>query len=311
MPPMDFRIMVEPQQGASYDEQLAVARATEDGGFDGFFRSDHFYGMGTEGLPGPTDSWATLAALARETTRVRLGTLVTSATFRLPGPLAITVAQVDQMSDGRVEFGLGAGWFDMEHAAYGIPFPDVGERFDRLDEALAVVTGLWRTPDGETFSYDGRHYTLTDSPALPKPAQPGGPPVILGGGGKKRTPELTARYADEFNMPFADVATTREQFGRVRSACEAVGRDPGALVWSNALTVCCGVDDAEVARRAEAIGIDLDELGTEGLAGTPDQIIERIGQYAEVGSQRIYLQMLDLHDLDHLELLASRVMPQL
>jgi len=308
---MDLRVFIEAQQGATYADQLRVARATEDLGFDAFFRSDHLYGMGTEGLPGPTDSWATLAALARETSRVRLGTLLTSVTFRLPGPLAITVAQVDQMSDGRVEFGIGAGWFEREHAAYGIPFPPVGERFDRLDEALAVLTGLWRTPAGETFSYDGSFYQLAESPALPKPAQAGGPPIIVGGKGKKRTPELAARYADEFNMPFSDVETTKLQFARVRDACLVARRDPDSLVWSNALTLCCGATDAEVARRAAAIGHDLDQLRAEGLAGTPDEIVQRIGEYAELGTQRIYLQTLDLADLDHLELVAGRVLPQL
>ncbi|MFY9915478.1 MAG: LLM class F420-dependent oxidoreductase [Nocardioidaceae bacterium] len=308
---MDLRVFIEAQQGATYDDQLRVARAAEDLGYDAFFRSDHFYGMGTDGLPGPTDSWATLAALARETSRVRLGTLLTSVTFRLPGPLAIMVAQVDQMSDGRVDFGIGAGWFEREHAAYGIPFPPVRERFDRLEESLAVLTGLWGTPAGTAFSYDGSYYQLTESPALPKPVQSGGPPIILGGKGKKRTPELAARYADEFNMPFCDVETTRVQFARVRDACVAAGRDPDSLVWSNALTLCCGVDDAEVARRADAIGHDLDQLRAEGLAGTPDEIVQQIGEYAELGSQRIYLQTLDLADLDHLELVASRVMPQL
>jgi F420-dependent oxidoreductase-like protein len=311
---MDLRVFTEPQQGASYGDLLRVAKATEDLGFDAFFRSDHFLAMGTDGLPGPTDSWATLAALARETSRIRLGTLVTSATFRLPGPLAITVAQVDQMSGGRVEFGLGAGWFADEHAAYGIPFPDTPERFDRLEETLAIVTGLWSTPPGETFTYAGEHYHLAESPAVPKPAQPGGPPVILGGSGKKRTPELTARYAAEFNMPFSNVDDTRVQFARVRAACETQGRDPASLVWSNALVLCCGANDAELARRADAIGHDLDELRsgrTGGLAGTPDEIVDRIGGYADVGSQRFYLQTLDLDDLEHLELVAAKVMPQL
>ncbi len=308
---MDLRVFVEPQQGATYDDQLRVAKAAEDLGFDAFFRSDHLHGMGTDGLPGPTESWATLAGLARETSRIRLGTLVTSVTFRHPGLLAMTVAQVDQMSDGRVELGLGAGWFGQEHAAYGIPFPDTPERFDRLEEALAVITGLWQTPGTQTFSYDGAHYQLTDSPALPKPVQAEGPPVIIGGGGKRRTPALTARYASEFNMPFADVEATRVQFERVRAACEAAGRRAEELVWSNALTVCCGKDEAEVARRADAIGYDVADLRREGLAGTPDEVVARIGEYAELGSRRIYLQTLDLADLDHLELIAATVLPQL
>src|SRR3954471_14430069 len=165
---VDLRIFTEPQQGATYDDLLRVARAAEDLGFSGFFRSDHYLHMGGDGGPGPTDAWTTLAGLARETSRIRLGTLVTSATFRLPGPLAIQVAGVDQMSGGRVELGLGAGWYEAEHAAYGIPFAETRERFDVLEEQLAVITGLWGTGPGDRFSHAGDHYTVTDSPALPK-----------------------------------------------------------------------------------------------------------------------------------------------
>lgn len=306
---MELRVFTEPQQGATYDDLLRVARAAEDLGFGAFFRSDHFLGIGTDGLPGSTDAWVTLGALARETSRIRLGTLMTSATFRLPGPLAIAVAQVDQMSGGRVEMGIGAGWYEDEHTAYGIPFPDPGERFDRLEEALAVVTGLWGTPAGETFDFDGAYYRLADSPALPKPVQTPRPPVLLGGKGKTRTPRLAARYADEFNVPFEGVPTSRVLFERVRAACGEGGRDPESLICSNALVLCCGKDDAEVARRAAAIGHDLDDLRESGLAGTPAELVDRIGQYAELGSSRIYLQTLDLSDLDHLELVAAEVMP--
>ena len=308
---ISFRVFIEPQQGASYDDQFRVAKATEDLGFDAFIRSDHLHAMGTDGLPGPTESWATLAAIARETSRVRLGTLVTSVTFRHPGLLALTVAQVDQMSGGRVDLGIGAGWFDREHEAYGIPFPPTPERFDRLEETLAIVTGLWRTPQGETFSFGGAHYQLTDSPGLPKPSRSEGPPIIIGGSGKRRTPDLTVRYAAEFNMPFSDVAKTRTQFDRVREACHMAGRDPESLTWSNALTVACGRDDAEVAQRCKAIGYEVADLKSNGLAGTPDEIVARIGEYTELGSQRFYLQVLDLADLDHLELIAGSVMSQL
>jgi F420-dependent oxidoreductase-like protein len=308
---ISLRVFVEPQQGASYDDQLRVAKATEDLGFEAFFRSDHLHAMGTDGLPGPTESWSVLAGLARETSRIRLGTMVTSTTFRPPGLLAITVAQVDQMSGGRVDLGLGAGWFAREHEAYGIPFPSTGERFDRLEETLAIVTGLWRTPSGETFSYKGEHYQLADSPGLPKPVRPEGPPIVIGGKGAKRTPALTAQYASEFNMPFESVEETRTQFARVREACASIGRDADDLVFSQALTVCCGRDDAEVARRADAIGYAVSDLADDGLVGTPDQIVARIGEYAALGSSRIYLQVLDLADLDHLELLAGSVMPQL
>ncbi|MBM0231146.1 LLM class F420-dependent oxidoreductase [Micromonospora sp. STR1_7] len=309
---MELRIFTEPQQGASYDQLLAVARCAEDAGYGAFFRSDHYLKMGdVSGEPGPTDAWTTLAGLARDTSRIRLGTLMTAATFRLPGPLAITVAQVDQMSGGRVELGIGTGWYADEHTAYGMPFPALGERFDRLEEQLAVITGLWATPAGERFRYDGRYYPIVDSPALPKPVQQPRPPILLGGMGPKRTPRLAARYADEFNLPFASVADTVAQFDRVRAACAEIGRDPAEMTWSNALVLCCGRDDAEVARRAAAIGREPDELRANGAAGTPAEVLDTIGRYAEAGSQRIYLQVLDLSDLAHLELVASEVMAKL
>ncbi|MFE3255162.1 LLM class F420-dependent oxidoreductase [Nocardia sp. NPDC059229] len=307
---MDLRIFTEPQQGASYDTLRTVAKTAEDLGYDAFFRSDHYLKMGdADGLPGPTDAWITLAGLARETRRIRLGTLVTSATFRHPGVLAVEVAQVDAMSGGRVEFGFGAGWFEAEHAAYGIPFP--ARRFPRFEEQLAIVTGLWSTPVGETFSFAGEHYTLTDSPALPKPAQPR-IPVIIGGMGAERTPRLAAQYATEFNAPFQSAEASAEQFERVRMAAKDTGRDPHDITFSNALVACVGASDAEVARRAAAIGREVDELKANGLAGSPDEVVEKIGRYAEIaGTSRVYLQILDLSDLDHLELIASRVMSQL
>ncbi|WP_246010222.1 LLM class F420-dependent oxidoreductase [Actinokineospora cianjurensis] len=308
-----LRIFTEPQQGATYDDLLTIARHTEDTGFDAFFRSDHYLSMGSsDGLPGPTDAWTTLAGLARETSRVRLGTLMTAATFRHPGPLAISVAQVDQMSGGRVEFGIGTGWFDDEHTAYGIPFPPLGERFDRLAEQLEIITGLWATPGGERFSFAGKHYRLTDSPALPKPTQRPGPPVLIGGGGPKRTPALAARFADEFNLPFAPVEDAVAQFARVDAACAEIGRDPASVTKSVALVACVGRDDAEVARRAGVIGRDVDELRANGLAGTPAQVVDRIGQWRErTGIARLYLQVLDIADLDHLDLVAEAVATQL
>jgi F420-dependent oxidoreductase-like protein len=308
---MRLRIFTEPQRGASYATLRSVATATEELGFDAFFRSDHYLKMGNgPGLPGPTDAWATLAALATETSRIRLGTLVTCATFRLPGPLAVTVAQVDEMSGGRVEFGLGAGWFEAEHTAYGVPFPPVKERFDRFAEQLAVITGLWETPEGQTFSYDGAHYQVADSPGLPKPAQRPRPPVIIGGAGPRRTPALAARYADEFNAAFVPVEQAAAQFERVREACQAAGRDPSSMVLSAAHTVCCGKDEAELRRRADAIGRQLDELRGSGLAGTPGEIVDKIGRFAEIGVSRVYLQVLDLTDVGHLEQLAAEVLPQ-
>ena len=308
---MQLRVFTEPQQGADYGRLLAVARAAEELGFDAFFRSDHYLKMGEgSGLPGPTDSWVTLAALARETSRIRLGTLMSSATFRYPGPLAISVAQVDEMSGGRVELGLGAGWFETEHAPYGIPFPRVVERFDRLEEQLAIITGLWETPVGKTFSFDGTYYALTDSPGLPKPVQRPRPPILVGGHGPRRTPQLAARFADEFNVAFAGPEETGAAFGRARDACVAAGRDPVSLVYSAAQTVCCGRTGAEVARRAAAIGIDGAEPGAGELVGSPAQVVDKLGVFGALGASRVYLQVLDLHDLDHLELIAAEVMPQ-
>jgi alkanesulfonate monooxygenase len=308
-----LRIFTEPQQGASYADLLRVARTAESSGYDAFFRSDHFLKMGdASGLPGPSDAWVTLAGLARETDSIRLGTLVTSATFRHPGQLAIAVANVDQMSGGRVEFGLGAGWFDTEHAAYGIPFQPLGERFDRLEDQLEIITGLWRTPDGERFSFAGKHYQVTDSPALPKPAQPQGPPVIIGGAGAKRTPALAARFASEFNIPFRSIDDAISIFERVDAACRAIGRDPADMRRSAAQVLCVGRDEAELAKRAEAIGRDVDDVRRDGFAGTVSEVVDRIGTWRErAGVSRFYLQTLDLTDLDHIELVAAEVAPQL
>jgi len=308
----DIRIFTEPQQGATYDDLLAVAQRTEHCGFGAFFRSDHYLSMGDgDGLPGPTDAWVTLGAIARETSTIRLGTLVTAATFRLPGPLAISVAQVDQMSNGRVELGIGAGWYQQEHEAYGIPFPELGDRFDNLEEQTAIIHGLWNTPDGETFSYAGDVWQVTDSPALPKPVQAGGPPILIGGGGPTRTPRLAARYAAEFNMPFVSIDRFTGQCDNVRRACETEGRDPDSLVYSIALVACVGADDAEVDRRAAALGREPDELRENGVAGTPDEAAATMQRWVDAGAERIYLQILDLADLDHLDLIAEQVAPQL
>ncbi|WP_104191464.1 LLM class F420-dependent oxidoreductase [Cryobacterium sp. Y82] len=306
---MKFRIFTEPQQGATYDDILAVAQATERLGFDAFFRSDHYQAMGDgDGLPGPTDAWTTLAGLARETKRIRLGTLVSSVTYRPPGILAIQVAQVDQMSGGRVELGLGTGWFEQEHLAYGIPFP--AKRFGMLEEQLEVVTGLWNTPVGQRYDFAGEHYTLVDSPALPKPVQ-ARVPVIVGGGGAKRTPKLAARFATEFNLPFPDFADIAAKFDGVRAACEAIGRNPAELTYSAALIAVGGHDEAAFTRRAAAVGREPGELREHGLAGTASEIADRLGTLADSGVECVYLQIMDLYDLDHLSWLATEVVPQL
>ena len=302
---VDLTIFTEPQQGASYGDLLAVAQRAESLGFGAFFRSDHYLSMGEgDQLPGSTDAWVTLGALARETSTIRLGTLVSSATFRLPGPLAVAVAQVDEMSGGRVEFGLGAGWFTEEHAAYGIPFPGLGERFDRLEEQLDVITGLWATPVGERFNHDGPQYSLSNSPALPKPAQ-ARVPIVVGGGGPKRAPAVAARHATEFNTPFVPIEFFVEQCDRVRAACVAIDRDPTELTYSAALVVCVGTDEEAFAERAAAIGREPDELRANGAAGTPDELRATIDRWNAAGAERIHLQVLDLADLDHLDLIAA------
>jgi F420-dependent oxidoreductase-like protein len=303
----DLRIFTEPQQGATYDDLLAVAQRAEQLGFGAFFRSDHFLAMGgSDGLPGPTDAWVTLAGLARETSTIRLGTLVTSMTFRYPGPLAISVAQVDAMSNGRVELGLGAGWYQQEHEAYGIPFPPLRERFERLEEQLEIITGMWSTPTGETFESPGGHYPVTASPALPKPVQ-SPVPIVIGGGGPKKTPALAARFASEFNTPFVPREFFVEQCGRVRDACSAIDRDPATMTFSAALVLCCGADEAEFERRAASIGREPAELRQNGAAGTPDEVAATLRSWSDAGAERVYLQVLDLADLDHLDLVASEV----
>ncbi len=305
---MDICIFNEPQQGATYDDLRRLALRTEECGFDGFFRSDHYLHMGSvDGRPGPTDAWTTLAGLAVETSRVRLGTLVSPATFREPGPLAITVATIDAMSGGRVDLGLGAGWYEAEHTAYGIPFPPVGERFDILEEQLAIITGMWGTPEGELFSYEGAHYRVTNSPARPKPVNDGGPTIIVGGQGPRRTPELAARYAGEFNS-FTSVGEAAVAFDRVRAAAERVGRAASGLDpirFSATGTIFCGRTDAEAAQRADRAGANVDRARANGFYGTPEQIAERVNAYREIGASRLFLQLPDLHDVEHVDAIAE------
>jgi len=307
---VELRIFTEPQQGATYEQLLEVCRTAERLGFDGFFRSDHYLRMGGgDPGPGPTDAWVTLAGLARETSRIRLGTLLSSATFRLPGPLAVAVAQVDAMSGGRVELGLGAGWFEQEHRSYGIPFPSTAERFERLEEQLEIVRGVFQASVGAPFSFQGRHYQLSGHPGLPRPVQQPRPPLIVGGLGQRRTPALAARFADEFNLPFPPLPVFQERQGAADEACRAVGRDPASLRRSVALVVCCGEDEATFRRRAAAIGREPDELREHGACGLPGEVLDRLAAFAAAGAERAYLQVLDLSDLEHLELLAAEVLP--
>jgi F420-dependent oxidoreductase-like protein len=306
----DLCIFTEPQQGASYDTLLAVAQRAEALGFGGFFRSDHYLAMGgANGLPGPTDAWVTLGGLARETSTIRLGTLVSPVTFRGPGLLAISVAQVDQMSGGRVELGLGAGWYDAEHMAYGFDFPEPAGRFDSLADQLAIIDGLWNTPVGETFSYTGTVHSVVDSPGLPKPVQQ--PlPIIMGGGGPTRTPALSAGYASEYNVAFASVKTFTERKERVAAACAAIDRQR-AMRYSAALVGCVGATEAEFVRRAAAIGQKPTEVREKGAAGSVEEAAATIRSFVDAGAERVYVQILDLSDLDHLDLIANEVAPLL
>ncbi len=304
-----FRTFVEPQQGTTYAAMLAHARKAEELGFDAWFTSDHLLAMGgVDPRPGPSDAWTTLAGLARDTARIRLGTLVSPVTFRAPGHLAVQVAQVDHMSGGRVELGLGGGWYEPEHTAMGMEFPDLGERFTRLEEYAEIITGLWATPEGETFSFGGQHHTVTSNPGLPKPAQRPGPPIIVGGTGRVRTPRLAAQVAAEWNCPFPQPEAWAELAGLVRAACVEADRDPDELTYSVAQVVCIGRDEDEFERRAEAIGRDPQELRESGVCGLPEEARERVEAFTSLGCERLYLQTLDVDDLAHLTLIAETLL---
>ena len=309
---MDFRAFVEPQQGATYADQLAVAKAAEAQGYSAFFRSDHYVAMSGDGLPGPTDSWVTLAGIARETTSIRLGTMVTSATFRYPGPLAISVAQVDEMSGGRVELGIGAGWFEAEHRAYAIPFPPLGERFERLREQLDIITGLWTTPVGETFDYSGNalHRRRLAGAAQARPAA--APADHHRRRGRQADTGARREVRRRVQCPVHAAGHGQGQYDRVRAALADAGRSPDSLTYSAAFVVCAGRDDAEVARgRPRSAARSTSCAAIRRWSGTPAEIVDKLGPFAEIGVQRVYLQLLDMSDLDHLELFATEVVPQL
>jgi alkanesulfonate monooxygenase len=306
-----LRIFTEPQQGATYDQLRTIAKTAEECGFGAFFRSDHVLKMGDgTGTPEVTDAWITLAGLARDTETIRLGTLVTPVTFRPVGSLAVTVAQVDHMSGGRVEVGLGAGWYDDEHQGFGLAFPPVRTRMDMLDDQVSILQGLWSTPPGETFALEGATTSVRIAADTVRPQQRPGPPIILGGGAKPRSALLAATYAGEYNVGFQSIKDTREVHDRIRSTCEKTGCDPASIVYSAAQVVCCAEDEEALARRAKTIGREPAELRENGLAGTPEELIDKLGKYAEAGVDRFYLQVLDITDLDQLRLIAEQVMPQ-
>ena len=308
---MELRIFTEPQQGASYDQLLQVAKVSEECGYGAFFRSDHYLKMGSaSGLPAYTDAWTTLAGLARDTSTIRLGTLVTPVTFRAPGVFAVQVAQVDHMSGGRVEVGIGAGWFQDEHVAYGIPFPPLGQRYNMLEDQLALLHGIWSAPPGAKAELRGETANFSVEADPLRPAQRPGPPIILGGAGGARSSRLAAAYASEYNVAFRSLDDTEKVHDSVRRACEEQGRDPSSMVWSAAQVLCCGTTDSEVERRAKAIGREVEELRSNGLAGSPAQVVDKIQTFAAAGVTRMYLQVLDLADTDHIRLVAGEVMAE-
>jgi F420-dependent oxidoreductase-like protein len=301
---MEYCIFVEPQLGLTWDQLADAARATERLGFHGFFRSDHYIGpdRGFRGEPVVSDAWTTLAGLALVTERIRLGTLVTPVTFRHPGVLAVQVANVDAMSGGRAELGLGAGWNAPEHEAYGIPFPQT--RFGMLEESLQIVTGLWATAPGDAFSFAGSHYRLDRAPGAQRPTG-AAIPLIMGGSAQPRGAALAARFADEFNVGFIPDGVVAERFANVRAAAEEEGRDPATLRWSIALTVTIGATEAEADERARAQRGDVAQQRTSGLHGAPAQVAERLDGLRDLGADRVYLQLLDPTDLAQLDLLAE------
>ena len=313
---MRFALMSEPQQGLSYAEILALTHAAEDAGFEAFFRSDHYSSFpGAAGLP-TTDAWATLGGLARETTRINLGALVSPVTFRAPGNLAKAVATVAEMSGGRIELGMGAGWNELEHRQHGLVFPSDRERFDMLEEQLAIVHGLWTEPDG--WSYAGAHWQVSDTLFRPRPPAPPGkrhPNLIIGGRGKPRMAALVARYADEFNYTSATPAAAAAAFEAVRDACCQIGRDPAEITYGAMIGVLLGRDEADVARRAneliEFIGVDvetrrwLDERHARWIFGTPEQARRRVAEFAAAGVERVMLQDFLPRDLEMVALMGE------
>jgi F420-dependent oxidoreductase-like protein len=302
---MRLRILLEPHHGASYAQILALARAAQDGGFDAFFRSDHYLGIDADDTGyQPTDSWTTLAGLAVQTERVRLGTLVNASTFRLPGQLAVEVATVDQMSGGRAELGIGAAWYEREHQYFGIPFPALAERFDRLEEQLAILTGIWDTPPGQRFSFEGKHYQVQDCASIPRWAAR--PKIIIGGAGAKRTPTLAARYADEFNGALG--LDLRERYANFRRICaDVVGRDPAQVRLSATVPTCIGRDAGDLDRRKESLGEPGARLLAAGVTGYADDLVRVIEDLAGQGADTVYLHLYGPDDVAHIELLGEQV----
>jgi F420-dependent oxidoreductase-like protein len=316
---MDVCLMIEGQEGVTWDQWVALARACEEHGFQGLFRSDHYVSFGHPDTWGSLDAWATLTALAAVTSRIRLGTMVSPATFRRPSVLAKMVTTADHVSGGRVELGLGAGWFEGEHRAYGFAFPPTAERMAILAEQLEIVHRLW-SRDEESVTFEGAHYRLEDCHALPRPVQEPHPPLIMGGGAGPKSAALAARWADEYNVNYVPPEEARARRERLSAACEAAGRDPSQLRLSMMVNTLVGEDPAELEQRASALvarrgqGGDgatfLKEAGPERLIGTPERILEQLAAFAEAGVQRVMLQHLVHEDLESLALIGREVIPE-
>ena len=315
----DFCVMVEPQEGGTYEEMLDLAQRAEKFGFGGFFRSDHYHPMNVPLESDSTDAWAVLAGLARDTGTIRLGTMVSPMTFRHPSELAKVVATVDRMSGGRIEVGMGAGWFEKEHTAYGLPFPDAKGRVDRLEESLEVCTRLWG--DGPA-TFEGELFSLKDAPGHPKPVQRPRPPIIIGGGGPKRTPALAARFADEFNVFGGDKNVFVERKQRVADACQQIGRDPSALRYTWAGPTIVGTDEGDLRRRSQRrldynnqsdeVGGWIQDMRSHGMfIGTVDQVAAQIRELQDAGCQRWYFQLVPVADDGMLEIIANDLAPRL
>lgn len=317
---MRLAIMLEPQEGLSYDDVLAVARRTADAGLDGLYRSDHYTSVaGRVGLDS-TDAWATLAGLAREVPAIRLGTLVTPATFRPAGNLAKVVATVAEMAgtmpDGssRIVLGMGTGWLETEHRQHGFPFPDLGTRFARMEEHLRAIRALW-DPDQDPVDLTGEHVRLEGAVFHPKPVPR--PRVVVGGGGMRRTPGLAARHADELNNVFASPEACRRQRAALHDACGEIDRDPGTIAYSLMTGCVVGATEADFERRIRALqgrsgdGRPLDEyvdsLAGEWVLGTPDRARDRLGELADAGVDAVMLQHQDPSDLEMVDLVAAEL----
>jgi F420-dependent oxidoreductase-like protein len=308
--------MVEPQQGLSYTEILALVRTAEECGFESFFRSDHYASFpGESGLP-TTDAWTTLAGLARDTRTITLGVLVSPVTFRLPGSFAKVVTTVAEMSGGRVEVGMGAGWNETEHRELGLPYPETPERFEMLEEELAILHGLWTEPDG--WSYEGRHWTITEAKFHPKPMAPPGrrhPNIIVGGAGRERMAGLVARYADELNISSASPVRVGEAYARLDVACRRLGRDPREVTRSAMTGVLVGETQNEVLARVRELLSTIGQAGgdadawladrrTRWIIGTPDEARARVAEFEAAGTQRVMLQSFLPRDLEMVRLLG-------